>query len=65
MNARNDGLLKDQSIDRDEPPPFMRTWNRIYAAIIIYTCALILSLYLMTIVLNPDSGLNPAPGLNH
>jgi hypothetical protein len=36
----------------DEPPPFMRTWNRLYGSIIIYTLALILALYLMTIALN-------------
>ncbi len=38
--------------DREEPPPFLGSWNRIYAAIIIYTCALILALYLMTLSLN-------------
>jgi hypothetical protein len=30
----------------------MGTWNRVYAAIIVYTCVLILSLYLITIELN-------------
>jgi hypothetical protein len=38
--------------DREDPPPFLRTWNRLYAAIIIYTCVLILALYLMTVTLN-------------
>jgi hypothetical protein len=38
--------------DREEPPPFLGTWNRLYAAIIIYTCVLILALYLMTVALN-------------
>ena len=35
-----------------DKPPFMRTWNRLYAAVIIYTCVLVLALYLMTIALN-------------
>ncbi len=43
---------EDQSIDRNEPPPFMRTWNRVYASIVIYTCVLILALYLVTIKFN-------------
>ena len=46
------GSVKGQKIDQDEPPPIMRTWKRIYAAIIVYTCALIILLYLMTIELN-------------
>jgi hypothetical protein len=25
----------------DEPPPFLGTWNRVYAAVIIYLAALI------------------------
>ena len=36
----------------EEPPPFMRSWNRIYWAVALYTCALILVLYLITISLN-------------
>ena len=38
--------------DADEPPPFLRTWMRLYAAVVIYTCVLVLALYLMTIALN-------------
>ena len=38
--------------DFADKPPFMRTWNRLYAAVIIYTCFLVLALYLMTIALN-------------
>ncbi len=37
---------------KDEPPPFLRTWNRLYTAIAVYTCALVLALYLMTVILN-------------
>lgn len=36
----------------EEPPPFMRSWNRIYVAIALYTCALIIVLYLITVALN-------------
>jgi hypothetical protein len=38
--------------DRDEPPPFLRTWSRLYASIVVYTCILILALYFMTVTLN-------------
>jgi len=30
----------------------MRSWNRIYMAIALYTCALIVALYLITVILN-------------
>ena len=36
----------------EEPPPFMGTWNRLYVVVVIYTCALVLALYLMTVVFN-------------
>jgi hypothetical protein len=52
MVRRNSDRWENPSRDRDEPPPFMGTWNRIYAAIAVYTCILILSLYLMTRALN-------------
>jgi hypothetical protein len=42
----------EKQIASDDPPPFLRTWNRLYAAVIIYTCVLVLALYLMTIALN-------------
>lgn len=38
---------------RDEPPPFLGTWSRVYVAVVIYTCVLILALYLMTVALRP------------
>jgi hypothetical protein len=38
--------------EREDPPPFFSTWNRLYVSIIVYTCALILALYIMTITLN-------------
>lgn len=40
------------SPDDGEPPPFFGTWNRLYAAVIIYTSVLILALYIMTVTLN-------------
>jgi hypothetical protein len=30
----------------DEPPPFLKTWPRVYAAVLLYLTALILALYL-------------------
>jgi hypothetical protein len=38
--------------EREDPPPFFSTWNRLYVSIIVYTCALVLALYLMTVTLN-------------
>jgi len=36
----------------DEPPPFFGSWNRIYAAILVYVLVLVLLLYWMTVALN-------------
>jgi len=52
MNTRNDGNWKRKSTEEDDPPPFMRSWNRIYIAIFVYTCAIIVSLYFITTTLN-------------
>jgi hypothetical protein len=32
----------------DEPPPFLRTWRRVYTAIFIYLAALIAVFYFFT-----------------
>lgn len=32
----------------DEPPPFLGTWPRVYAAVIIYLALLITACYLFT-----------------
>jgi hypothetical protein len=32
----------------DDPPPFLRTWRRVYAAVLIYLCLLIAGFYLFT-----------------
>ena len=42
----------NSQVEKEEPPPFLRTWNRIYIVIALYTCTLILVLYLITIALN-------------
>jgi hypothetical protein len=34
--------------DPDEPPPFLGTWRRVYAAILIYLAAIIAGSYLFT-----------------
>jgi hypothetical protein len=36
----------------EDPPPFFRTWNRLYVSVVCFTCALILALYLMTRIFN-------------
>jgi hypothetical protein len=42
-------MKKDQ---QEEAPPFGGSWNRIYWAVVLYTCALILILYWITASLN-------------
>lgn len=37
---------------QEDPPPVGGSWNRIYAAVVVYTCALIVFLYWMTVSLN-------------
>ena len=32
----------------DEPPPFLGTWKRVYAAVLLYLTALIVLFYLFT-----------------
>ncbi len=32
----------------DEPPPFLRNWRNVYAAVLCYTAALIGALYVFT-----------------
>jgi hypothetical protein len=36
----------------EDPSPPFSTWNRLYAAVIIYTLALLAALYWMTVALN-------------
>ena len=32
----------------DEPPPFLRTWRRVYAGVLIYLCLIVAAFYLFT-----------------
>jgi hypothetical protein len=32
----------------DDPPPFLGTWKRVYAAVLIYLCAVVFLFYLFT-----------------
>jgi hypothetical protein len=33
---------------RDEPPPFLGTWRRVYAAVLVYLALIVLAAYLFT-----------------
>jgi len=46
-DARVSQLRADQA-ERDEPPPFLGTWGRVYGLVIIYLGLLIAALYGMT-----------------
>jgi hypothetical protein len=35
-------------VDPDEPPPFLRTWRRVYIAVLIYLAGIIVVFYLFT-----------------
>ena len=37
----------------DDPPPFLKTWPRVYIAVIIYLVLLILALYLFMRIFTP------------
>jgi len=40
--------MQDQDQVPDEAPPFLGTWPRIYVAILIYLCFIIVAFYLFT-----------------
>jgi hypothetical protein len=52
MKNDKDSLHDNHAAGDDEPPPFMGSWNRLYVAIVVYTCIFTLALYFMTVVLN-------------
>ena len=52
MNVQKIETGENSQKEKDEPPPFMWSWNRIYITIALYTCILTLILYLITISLN-------------
>jgi hypothetical protein len=37
----------------DEPPPFLRRWPRVYAAVLLYLGLLIVALYVITRMFEP------------
>lgn len=41
-------MTPDQDPIPDEAPPFLGTWPRVYAAVLVYLAALIFVLYLFT-----------------
>lgn len=52
MSTDRDAEALHAAEKEEDPPPFLRTWKRLYAAIVFYTGVLILALYLMTVALN-------------
>ncbi|MGE5646259.1 MAG: hypothetical protein ACM336_10750 [Acidobacteriota bacterium] len=36
------------NVPPDDPPPFLGTWKRVYAAVLVYLAALIAVFYLFT-----------------
>lgn len=46
------GMKSPRNADSEEPPPFGGSWKRVYLAVVIYTCCLILALYWMTVTFN-------------
>jgi hypothetical protein len=53
MNSRLSNRIEDHRSPEteDSSPPFS-TWNRLYAAVVIYTVILVAALYWMTAALN-------------
>jgi len=43
----------DQVID--SPPPFLKHWNAVYAAVLIYLFVLIVALYVVTRLFEPNA----------
>ncbi len=49
----NDAPEKPDDEIIDDPPPFLGTWGRVYAAVIIYLAVLITCFYIFKIVFTP------------
>jgi hypothetical protein len=47
-----DMILEPEQPEHEDPPPIFRTWKRLYVSVIFFTCALVVALYLMTLLLN-------------
>jgi len=41
-------MTDPRGADADEAPPFLRTWKRVYAAVLIYLAVVIFIFYLFT-----------------
>ena len=52
MIKDKDTPVRPPEYEKEEPPPFWSSWNKLYGTIIVYTVILVLALYLMTITLN-------------
>jgi hypothetical protein len=52
MGGEADRVRPDQA-ERDEPPPFLGTWGRVYGMVIIYLGLVIAGLYGITWVFAP------------
>lgn len=50
--AREPSGDRNHNPEEDEPPPFLGSWKRVYIAVAVYTVAVIVSLYVLTIVFN-------------
>ncbi len=45
-------MTRNPPEEHDAPPPFLRTWGRVYAAVLIYLAATIVVFYLFTRAFN-------------
>jgi hypothetical protein len=48
---------KQDEAQPDDPPPFLKTWPRVYRAVILYLIVLIFALYLVTRAFAPNPGI--------
>ena len=53
LNEARLSQLRADKAERDEPPPFLGTWGRVYALVILYLGLVIAALYGMTWVFAP------------
>jgi hypothetical protein len=48
-NKKNTDQAAEAAQHHEELPPFFKTWNQMYAALLIYLVAIIIAFYLFTI----------------
>jgi len=51
-DLRNPEHHRAETLQDEEPPPFLGTWRRVYLSVVLYTAALVAGLYLITVLLN-------------